>query len=82
MIRNKEKLVLRCLVAKAANCPPDDIEIVLDSKNLDEMLFQVDYHDYLLIIGGFERMPGIYELKEHIENLYRSVLNWEENQEN
>jgi hypothetical protein len=82
MIKNNEKLALRILVAKAANCPPDDVEIVLDSNNLDEMLFQVDYNDYLLIIGGFERIPGIYELKEHIENLYQSVLNWEENQEN
>jgi hypothetical protein len=58
-------------VAKAANCPPDDVEVVLDSKNLDEILFQVDYNDYLLIIGGFERIPGVEELKEHIKRQWQ-----------
>jgi hypothetical protein len=75
---NKQVSFVRCLIANAVNLPPDDIEIVFVAECVEETLFQVDYGEYGLVVGGFNKESTIGDVLYTLDEIYNSISSWEE----
>ena len=76
---NKEKEIVRCLIGKVADIPPDDIKILLSSGHDFTLYVLNNYIGHNLVLG-FDSMPDLLKVREDIKNLYLAgvELDWEE----
>ncbi len=79
-MNRREIEIIRCLVAKAADIPPDDIEILV-GRSKESVLYMIDdYKGYNFAIG-FDYIPSVEEIEEGLEELYLNAKELEEDEE-
>ena len=75
ILTKKEIEKIRIIIAKAAQIPPDDINIIPEKQN-KSTLYVVNYKEYNLVMG-FDYIPTTKEVKEDIKELYLKAKEWE-----